>query len=115
MLMRTNQNENEEQRDVWLEDIRSWEQRSVQLEDTRQQELQKIAVKQVSRVSKWQWRTKNSAVKGQKIENTEEKSTCVHNDAYSSLWWIIQSAKDSRSVKIEAQSTHSSLFWVWSF
>jgi hypothetical protein len=39
--VRTNQNNNEEQKkNVWLEDIRPREQRNVQLEDYQQQELQ---------------------------------------------------------------------------
>ena len=34
MRIRTNQNENEEQRNVWLEDIRLREQKNMKLEDT---------------------------------------------------------------------------------
>ena len=43
MRIRTNQNENEEQRNVWLEDIRPREQRNMQLEDNQQRELQATA------------------------------------------------------------------------
>ena len=34
--IRTNQNENVEQRNMWLEDIRPQEQRNIQLEDNQQ-------------------------------------------------------------------------------
>ena len=40
MKIKTNQNENKEQSNLWSEDIRPREQRNLQLEDDQQQELQ---------------------------------------------------------------------------
>jgi len=42
-MIRTNQNENEEQRNAWLEDIPPREQRNMQLEDDQQGKLQALA------------------------------------------------------------------------